>query len=73
MKKVEKLKLEINYIGITDPETTEEVELEVAGLKTAISSIYTKIAVLEQSLKLQSFIEAAKNAKNIKAPNSEAK
>jgi len=51
MRNVESLA--IKYIGYNNPETAEEVELELLGLQTAIAAAEQRIAVLKQSLQLQ--------------------
>ena len=44
------LKKYIAYLGIKDPSTKKEVEVEIAGLKHAISVASERIANLEQAL-----------------------
>ncbi len=50
-------KLQINYIGYKEPESVMELEIEIAGLRTAIAFAQQRIAVLEQSLKIRDLIE----------------
>jgi len=67
MRKIESLSLK--YIGYKNPENIEEVELEILGLETAISSAQQRIAVLKQSLKLKEIMsnssEGGANAKTV--------
>ena len=58
MKKVEGLA--IKYVGYNEPQTVEEVEMEILGLETAIAAAKQRIAVLKQSVKLQSIMMRAK-------------
>ena len=58
MRKVEKLT--INYVGYQNPETTEEVELEILGLETAIANAQSRIAMLKQGLQLNKMMSQAK-------------
>lgn len=53
-------KLELKYLGYKEPETEEEVELEILGLRTAIAAAEQRIAVLEQSLKMREIMRNAK-------------
>jgi hypothetical protein len=55
MRKVESLI--VKYLGYKDPESIDEVELEILGLETAISVAQQRIAVLKQSLKLKKIVE----------------
>ena len=55
MRKVESLS--IRYIGYDKPENHDEVELEILGLETTIAVAKQRIAVLRQSLKLQSMVK----------------
>jgi len=57
MKKIESLA--IKYVGYSEPSTEEEVELELLGLATAIAAAQQRIAVLKQSLKLQTMMKDA--------------
>lgn len=50
MKKPEKGYVE--YVGYKHPETIDELELEICGLKTAIAAAQSRITALEQSKKL---------------------
>lgn len=58
MKDIESLI--IKYIGYKEPSTEEEVELEILGLRTSIAAAGQRIAVLEQSLKLQEIVQKSK-------------
>ena len=51
MRKVESLM--IKYVGYKEPKTSEEVQLEILGLETAIAAAKQRIAVLTQSVQLQ--------------------
>jgi hypothetical protein len=42
-------KCAIEYCGYTDPKSTEELEFEILGLKTAMCEIEKRIATLKQS------------------------
>jgi hypothetical protein len=57
MKKLESLS--IKYVGYSNPSTEEEVELELLGLATAIAAAKQRIAVLNQSLKLQNMMKSS--------------
>ncbi len=57
MKKVEGL--EIKYIGYNKPQTPEEVDLEILGLRTAIAAAEQRIAVLTQSVMVQYLMNEA--------------
>ena len=59
MKKIERLN--IKYLGYNAPENMEELELEILGLRTVISSAYQRIALLEQSGRLQNIISEGIN------------
>lgn len=72
MQKVQKLTLP--YIGVSDPETAEEVELELLGLATVIAVANQRIAVLKQSLRLQELMGKSEDANEqtvTKTPNEE--
>jgi len=49
MKKVEKLA--VDYVGYNDPNTADEVVLEILGLELAIKNAEQRIALLKLSLK----------------------
>jgi hypothetical protein len=51
MRKIESLS--IKYIGYSNPENEQELDLEILGLETAISLARQRIAILKQSIKLQ--------------------
>ena len=57
MRKVESLA--IKYVGHKEPQTNEEVELEVLGLLTAIAAAKQRIAVLKQGVMLQHVMNAS--------------
>jgi len=57
MRKVEGLA--IKYVGYNNPESADEVDLELLGLRTAIAAAEQRIAVLKQSLKLQLLMKDA--------------
>ena len=54
MRKVESLSLV--YIGYNKPETSDELEMEILGLETAIAAARQRISVLRQSLKLTDIV-----------------
>lgn len=56
--------LQINYLGIKDPETPEEIQFEIMGLETAISEAKYKIAQLKQGLSLANLISKGKQDDN---------
>lgn len=63
-KKIEKLN--IQYVGIQNPETSTEVEIEIAGLELAKESINYRIATLRQGLAIAKHMEvAAENEKTV--------
>ena len=55
MRKIESLS--IRYVGYKDPSTSEEVELELLGLQTAIAAAKQRMAVLKQGLYLRGMSE----------------
>ncbi len=55
MRKVESLT--IKYVGYGMPESEEEIDLEVLGLKTAIAAANQRISVLKQSLQLREIMK----------------
>lgn len=54
MRKFENLSLV--YIGYNNPETSDELEMEILGLETAIAAANQRISVLRQSLKLTEMV-----------------
>jgi hypothetical protein len=48
--------LALKYLGIENPETDEEVDFEVLGLKTAIAAAQQRLAILEQSKFLKNLV-----------------
>ena len=73
MKEMERV--DISYVGFKSPETIDEVELEILGLRTAIAVAQQRIAVLEQSIKMQAIMIQVKKDANATitkaAPDSE--
>jgi len=59
MKEIESLM--IRYVGYREPRTPDEVELEILGLRTAIAAAGQRIAVLDQSLRLQEIKQMRKD------------
>lgn len=55
MKKIESLNLK--YVGYQQPENEEEVDIEIAGLETIITTAQQRISILKQSLKLTKAIK----------------
>lgn len=64
MKEIESLM--IKYVGYKEPETSDEVAFEILGLRTAIAAAGQRIAVLEQSKKLQEIALWQKNLELVK-------
>lgn len=62
MRKLEKVFVE--YVGYRQPETMDELELEILGLRTAVAAAKSRIASLKQSRKL--YLAGEKNAKTVK-------
>ena len=50
MKDLEKLK--VDYIGYSNPETEDEVTLEILGLELAVKCAEQRIALLKQGLQV---------------------
>lgn len=50
MRKVERVFVE--YVGYKNPESLDELELELCGLRTAIAAAQARITALEQSRQL---------------------
>ena len=46
----------IKYLGFKNPATKEEVEIEILGLETVIATAQQKIAILNQSFKVNDFL-----------------
>lgn len=75
MRDVEKVSIE--YVGYKDPSTTDEVDMEILGLESAICAIKHRIATLKQGVQLERMVskshKEASNAKNIKPaePNTQ--
>jgi len=67
MRDIEKLTIE--YIGYKVPNTVDEVDMEILGLKTAICAIEQRIATLRQSVQLEKMVSKSQgekvNAENI--------
>lgn len=55
MRKIESLN--IGYVGYAEPNSVEEVELELLGLETVVAVARKRMAVLKQSLKLQEIMQ----------------
>ena len=64
MRKVESLS--IRYLGYKDPETLDEVELEILGLETVIAAAKQRISVLSQGIKLKEIMSQATEDSNEK-------
>lgn len=56
MRKIQKLNVE--YCGFKDPETEDELLLEVLGLENAIKSAELRISMLRQGLHLNKMLKA---------------
>lgn len=54
----------IKYLGIEDPKTKEEIEVEIAGLEHAAKQAEEQIARLRQALAL--FVMQSKNVGEVK-------
>jgi hypothetical protein len=50
VRKVQKLKIE--YCGFSEPETKDELTMEILGLKNAIQNAELRISMLKQGLQL---------------------
>lgn len=61
MRKPEKVFVE--YVGYRQPETMDELELEILGLKTAVAAAQSRIASLEQSKQL--YLMGEKDAQTV--------
>jgi len=61
MRKPEKVFVE--YVGYRQPETMDELELEILGLKTAVAAAQSRIASLEQSRQL--YLMGEKDAQTV--------
>ena len=57
MRKVEKLNIE--YVGYSNPETEAELEFEICGLELAVCEVQSRIAKLRQAKQLHRLLEAA--------------
>ena len=55
MRQVETVRIE--YVGLKEPKTPEEVELELLGLETAIAGAHQRIAMLKQGLHLSTMMD----------------
>ena len=65
MRKIEKLKIE--YVGYSEPETIDEVDLEILGLEVALCSIKHRISTLKQGVQLSKLMkESVVKDENIK-------
>lgn len=64
MRKIEEL--EVKYMGYQEPNTEDEVILEILGLELAIKIAEQRIALLRQGLKVGEMV-----AKNIKDQSSQ--
>ena len=58
MRKLEKLSIE--YIGYLQPETEDELQMEVLGLENAIKNAGLRISVLKQASQLNEMMKKAK-------------
>ena len=57
MRQVEKLTVE--YIGYQNPETEDEVQMEILGLESAICGIRHRIATLQQGVHLNKLMQTS--------------
>lgn len=79
MKNVEKLTIE--YIGYQNPETEDEVQMEILGLESAICGIRHRIATLKQGVQLNKIMRSNEDKPNVetvepsqaKTPDAEQK
>lgn len=65
MKRIEKLTVE--YVGYQNPETQEEVDMEILGLESAICGIRHRIVTLRQGVQLNKIMKLS----NEEQPNVE--
>jgi len=63
------LKKNIAYIGIKEPATVEEVNVEICGLKTVIMTAQEMIARLEQAVALMEMDKKKKQAEEQEPEN----
>jgi len=65
----------IKYLGVEDPNTLEEIEVELLGLEVVAKKAERRIAELRQSLGIAKlkFLENAKKEKKEKAEPAEEK
>lgn len=61
-------KLSIEYVGFKEPNTVDELELEVLGLELAIKQAEQRIALLKQGMKF-----AVMRQKNAQAEQEKTK
>ena len=57
MRKLEEVY--IKYVGYQEPETEEELEMELLGLETALCAVKSRIAILHQSRHMKAMMEKA--------------
>ena len=60
MRKLQKLNIE--YVGYKEPETEEELNMEVLGLENAIKNAELRISMLRQGLHLNKMMKNAISA-----------
>ena len=72
MRKVEKLV--VNYCGYKEPETGNELTLEILGLENAIKNAELRISMLRQGLHLNKMMQASvageKDEQTLKTPET---
>lgn len=56
MRKIEKLKME--YIGYSEPENNDELEIEILGLEMLIRAAEHRVSLLKQGRKLAEMANA---------------
>ena len=74
MKKLEKLSIE--YVGYREPETEDEVQMEILGLESAIQGSKHRIAVLKQGVQLNKLLQISSeesDAKTVNTPTPDSK
>jgi len=73
MKKLEKLTIE--YVGYQQPETEDEVQMEILGLESAIQGAKHRIAVLKQGVQLNKLMRTSSeesDAETVETSNTQA-
>lgn len=76
MRKLEKLT--IGYVGYQQPETEDELRMEILGLENVVKNAELRISVLKQAAQLNEMMKNAKivgdnvDEKNLESSNNSA-